>query len=323
MADALTAQSNCRLTDTIASLTDADIRRECTSLPNLDIGISYSGVLDLPNLLYLEGSLTFGNSSWFQNTVAANLTSISLPHLTNASDISIQSVSGLQSIDIPSISYVAHNLILSRLPDLNKWTGFTALQRANDISIHNTGLKSLLWPKNSIGASISEFFIADNAYMTDISLPGLVNVTGMLSIIGNDATQVMFGIETVRDLILARCGKIFDDAFTALSNVSRTLDLESNSFTSVKFPNIARLGDTVHPSRFEAALSISNNSKLEHVSFPKLTSVQDTAIWVASNGALKIFDGFPMLRDITGLVNFTGNFSRYSSTFSLSRSPPS
>lgn len=309
----LTAQTDCTSTNIISSQADVDKVRGCTWLASLEISIAYSDAsVSLPNLLYLSGNVTYGNTSNYQDTIqSGNLTFISLPRLVNASSINIQSVSGFQSIDVHAVSYLGGNVILFRLPDFSGWNGFTSLRSAKQVLVYNTSLQSLSWREHArYSAGVENLLVYGNAVLDVIALPGLTNVAETLSITGNDRTEVQLGTQSVGDMIITHCARIASDLFPSLVNVTRTLTVEDNSFPALTFPSITRMGDTQQPSRFNGMISVINNPALQYISFPNLVTIEETAVYIIGNVALKTFDGFPLLSNITGLITFLGTFSR-------------
>ena len=235
----------------------------------------------------LSGNLVAKNVENMKRLSASDLEILS-------GEMNLDGVIRLNSADFPKLKEVK-SLKWSALPNLQDM-GFTAgIDKATNIDIQNTGIRSI---KGFNFQAISTFFLANNAYITDITM-GLGNVTKFLNLADNNK-EVKVDLSNLiwaANLTFRSCASV---SLGALSTVNGSLGLYKNSLDSFMAPNLTLIGN---------ALAIENNEKLANISFPQLTKIQDN-LDIRDNAGLLEVTGFPLLERVGGAFDVYGNMSK-------------
>lgn len=147
--------------------------------------------------------------------------------------------------------------------------------------------------------------ITNNPRLETVNVNRITNATGLISFAANSmGLEIRFpNLESAQNLTIRNATLV---ELPSLKSTRGLLGLYSNFFESFRAPNLTRTGDLV----------FDDNSNLRNITLPALETVSG-AFQIANNTALRRFNGAPELREITGALDFTGNFTEYVLCISL------
>ncbi|QIW97020.1 hypothetical protein AMS68_002538 [Peltaster fructicola] len=290
IAAGVSAQSSsCSIssTTTIQNSGDGRALASCTTFSgSIAIATGTTDTIDLSGIQEITGSLTADSARMLPGLVSTDMTTI-------GSSFTLSNLSVLSTLTFPSLSSV-QTIDWNGLPALQGLTFTKGVQMASSLSVQNTQLGSL----SGINlAQVDTVVIANNGYLNDINMQ-LGNVTNNLRLQANGGKVVA----TFPNLIWANnldINNVTTFSVPSLAAVNKTLNLQSDYFTSFSAANLTSIGQD---------LIIKDCSQLNNLSFPLLTTVT-AALTVANNSKLTQISGFPQLNFVGGALDFTGNFS--------------
>jgi len=275
----------------IQSQGDADALASCTTVKG-DITISkevQSGLI-FNGIEQITGSLTAVN--------AANVTSISAPLLAAIGDVfELSGILQLTSLSMPSLTDVGsiNFIALPLLQSLDFTKGVSKVD--TDVSIQNTGLYTLT---GIALKSVRNFDLTSNTALASVNVANIKNVTGLLTFAANSPSLKV----DLPNLVGAQNMTIHNTSsllVPSLAELTGQLGLFGNSFTSFSAPNLTQTGDLV----------FDDNASMTNISLPLLTKISG-GFQIARNDDLKAIDGVPKLQTIIGALDWTGNFNNVS-----------
>jgi len=241
------------------------------------------------SLKKIDGDFTYENDK-----EVSTLSGTSLSTITGA--LTLNNMSALSSTGLGSLKSVG-SMTLEGLAILND-LGLVALEEAGMVTIQNTNINSLGVLQNI--TSLSGLSVSNNAHLQTISLA--VSEVGIISVGPNDAngqSASFKNLETAASLFIRNCTGV---ELPALSNLTGSLELLGNTFKSFAADKLTSAGGIV----------INDNTALLNVSFPELKGIDshNATLQIANNTKLFTISGFPLLKNVSGDVTFSGNFSK-------------
>jgi len=251
-------------------------------------------------------------------TVGSGVTTISLPSVqTIEGDLIIKGAAGLTSITCPMLRQIEGNFVLQGLtvldtlsmPELTKvgsisWTTLPALSQltftkgvteASSVLIADTDLKSL----SGISlVTVKTFNINNNNHLTSVDV-ALANVSEALSVEFNgDSLNCSFPqLVWATNITIREAGDVF---FPKLAAVNSSIAFIQNSFVSVSFPELEKVGQS---------FAFNGNTKLTNVTANNLVSIGGT-FQFANNTQFQNLNGFRSLKTVGGSVDLSGTFKK-------------
>ena len=229
----------------------------------------------------------------------SQLTTLSLNSLTNLGSLSLTNLTKLATLQMPQLTTVG-DMTLENLPILGGWDFGTNLQQAGDVNIENVQIADLgaiatAKKLNSVTLSNCQFlqnihFSVSEIDSVDIGPNNVQQGQNVSFLQLATATTLTFRNSTIVNTPMLR-------------NVSDTLSLIGNTFTSFGAQNLSWVG----------ALVIASNPLVTNVSFPSLTNINGThpTLDIQNNTDLTVIDGFPQLVDVAnGDAIFAGNIKK-------------
>ena len=225
--------------------------------------------------------------------------------LQSVGDVMLGNLTLLSTLSMPALTSTG-DFNLTGLGSLASFAfGTPGLTKANNVLITNTNLNSLMGINGL--TQVAGFSISNNRYLPTIELD-VVAISGAVDIGANDVTNggqtASFpNLQTAGQLTFRNCSSVM---LPSLANVSQNLGFYDNLFTSLATPNLT----------FAGGIVFVDNTQMTNISMPMLTAINGTngTYQIANNTLLKSIDGFEELSDVTGGLDFTGNFSSYVNT---------
>jgi len=257
----------------------------------VETGAADAGTFSLGSLKKIDGDFTYENDKTVSTIEAGSLTTI-----TGA--LTLSNMSALSDTGLSSLKTVGTMILegLAILSDLS----LDAIEETGMVTIQNTNVNSL--GKLSNVTTLAGLSVSNNAHLQEIALA--VSEVGIISVGPNDAngqTASFPNLETAASLFIRNCTQV---ALPALSNLTGSLELLGNTFKSFAALNLTTAGGIV----------INDNTALLNVSFPILAGIHsaNATLQIANNTKLFTISGFPQLKNVSGDVTFSGNFSSVS-----------
>lgn len=306
------SDSNCGKSGSATNITaqaDADALQGCKTVEG-DIviqqhvagGITFNGIQQIAGSLIANG--------------ATNVTSIAAPDLGSiGQDFDLKGIILLTSLNFPELTSVG-TIKFDALPNLQSLQFTSKVNKADSVSITNTGLTSLAGIElNTVG----DFDLTANNFLVDVNVNDIKNVTGNLVIsANNNKLSIQFpNLVSGQNMTFRNTSSI---SVPSLAKLTGGFGLFGNYVSNFSAPNLTTCADLDFDTNgnlesinlpvltaLTGGLSISNNAKLETISLPKLSKVQ---------GAIDLTGDYtnvslPALTEVKGGFNAesTGNFS--------------
>ena len=279
-------------TQTVQNQGDATAVGACpTFTGDIHINANAGPTLDFGTLKKITGELSMDTDD--------QLTTLSLNSLTNLGSLSLTNLTKLATLQIPQLATVG-DITLENLPILGGWELGSGLQQAGDVSIENVQISQL----GAIGDAekLSSITLSNCQFLQNITFS--ISEIDLVDIGPNNVQQG----QTVNFLKLATATTLtFRNSTTVntpmLRNVSETLSLIGNTFTSFGAQNLSWVG----------ALVFADNPMVTNISFPSLTHINgsNSTLNIQNNTDLEVIDGFPKLIDVAnGDAIFAGNIKK-------------
>jgi hypothetical protein len=308
----LTLGDSCGKSGSVTNITaqaDADALSSCDTVEGDVVILSQAtGGITFNSIQQITGSL--------KATGATNVTEIAAPDLTSIGDeFNLASIILLTSLNFPELTSVG-SINFQALPNLQALTFTKGVNKAGSVSITNTGLTSLTGIELT---SVGDFDLTANTALTSINVNDIKNITGTLIIsANNNKLNIEFpNLVSAQNLTFRNTSTI---SVPSLANLTGELGLFGNYISNFSAPNLTTCADLDFDDNTEltainlpmlttltGGLAISNNDKLDTISFPKLSKVQ---------GAIDLTGDYtnvslPALTEVKGGFNAesTGNFS--------------
>jgi hypothetical protein len=306
------SSDSCGKSGSVTNITaqaDADALSSCDTVEGDVVILSQAtGGITFNSIQQITGSL--------KATGATNVTEIAAPDLTSIGDeFNLASIILLTSLNFPELTSVG-SINFQALPNLQALTFTKGVNKAGSVSITNTGLTSLTGIELT---SVGDFDLTANTALTSINVNDIKNITGTLIIsANNNKLNIEFpNLVSAQNLTFRNTSTI---SVPSLANLTGELGLFGNYISNFSAPNLTTCADLDFDDNTEltainlpmlttltGGLAISNNDKLDTISFPKLSKVQ---------GAIDLTGDYtnvslPALTEVKGGFNAesTGNFS--------------
>ena len=204
----------------------------------------------------------------------------------------LKNIQVLTTMNFPSLTQV-DTVDWEGLPQLGGLSFTTGLQQVKSLSIQNTGLYTLEGVQLT---EVDQFIVANNNYLTDITMP-LGNVSTALSLEANGRNVNVNFPELIwaYNMTFRNCSTV---NIQSLATLNGSLGFYSNYFHELSAPNLTTVG---------AGIAFVSNAQLTNISMPELKQVGG-GLQVANNTDLRTIDGFPRLVRVGGAVDFNGEF---------------
>lgn len=274
-------------TTTIQNSGDATAMASCKTFSGtIAIETGAAGPIALDGIQKLDGDLVIRNNSQIQQISAADMEEMGTFELND--------VQRLTTVTFPKLKTVS-KLTWNALPNLQQLGFDGEITKASEINIQNTQLQSL---QGINVEQVDTIYIANNRYINEISMQ-LGNVsTSVILEANNPEVNVTFpNLIWAFNMTFRNCSSI---EVASLESLNGSLGLYGNVITDFAAPNLTEIG---------GALAIVSNTELTNISFPQLTKVGDN-LQVANNTKLRELTGFPLLKTISGALDFNGNMSK-------------
>lgn len=211
------------------------------------------------------------------------MTLIAAPDLTSiGNEFSLSSIILLTTLNFPELTSVG-SINFQALPNLQALTFTKGVNKAGSVSITNTGLTSLAGIELT---SVGDFDLTANTALSSINVNDIKNITGTLIISANkNSLSIEFpNLVSAQNLTFRNTSSI---SVPSLANLTGELGLFGNYISNFSAPNLTTCADLDFDgnadlteinlpllSSLTGGLAISNNDKLDTISFPKLSKVQ-------------------------------------------------
>jgi len=283
VAGAVNAQ--CDKSVEIKSDSDASALSNCSTIKGdvtIDVGVT---TISLPSVQTIEGDLTIKG--------AVGLTSIDCPMLRQIEgDFVMQGLTVLSSLSMPELAKVG-SISWTTLPALSSLTFTKGVTEASSVLITDTILTSL----SGISLmTVKTFNINNNRYLNVVDSP-LGNVSEALSVEFNGKSLNCSFSQLVwaTNITIREAGDVF---FPKLASVNNSIAFIQNSFSSVSFPQLEKVGQS---------FAFNGNTQLTNVTANSLSSVGGT-FQFANNTQFQNLNGFRSLKTVGGSVDLSGTF---------------
>ncbi|OCK81807.1 hypothetical protein K432DRAFT_350312 [Lepidopterella palustris CBS 459.81] len=274
-------------TSTLQSQGDATALASCKTFSgSIAIATGTTDAINLPNVQEIDGDFVANNVSLITSIGADSLSTITGKFILNEIQV-------LSTLNFPRLTTV-NDIEWNALPNLQQLTFTSSVTKAGTINIQNTELGSL----DGINVqSVDTFYIANNRYLSDITLQ-LGNVsTSLILEANNPSVNVSFpNLIWAYNMTFRNCSSI---SVPSLASLNGSMGFYGNDIQTFAAPNLTDVG---------GSLSFVSNTQLTNISLPLLTSLGG-GFQIANNTELKIIDGFPKLKTIVGALDFNGNFT--------------
>ena len=276
-------------TATVQNAGDATAFATCTTFTgSIAIATGTTDNINIPNVRAITGD--------FSVVGAPNITTVGADSLEQiGGTFSLNNCQILSSVMFPQLTE-AGALMFQALPNLQALGFTTGIEEVKSLNIQNTFLTSL----SGINLSkVGSVMIANNRLLQAISFQ-VSSISQSLSISsnGNQLQVALPNLESASNLTFRNCPAL---TIPSLANVTGSLGFYENSFDSIATPNLTSVGGT---------LAFISNVGLTNISMPKLKTI-DGGFQIQKNTGLKdLSHSFPDVQEITGAIDFTGNFTR-------------
>lgn len=279
---------------------------ECkdTTMTDPDQDLSGCQTIDGDLIISAKGKVIINGPKSVSGSVIVNQTDIeSLSSSSLAKigkDLTIQYCNSLQSISLPFISNVTNvNLLsLGRLTSLTIGSGDTGVD-----SVSITDMTSLADVSGINFNNVKNLKLSTNKALISFK-SDLQAISGNLFISTNGVGNMSVSLPKLEKLYDATINGVGSFDVPSLKKVSKLRFAENNNLVSFKAGNLTQVvkGDD------SGSLSFTRNPKLTMISFPNVASIEGD-LTIANNTALKNVTGFPKLESILGALVLGGNFS--------------
>lgn len=279
--------AQCEGPITIQNQGDATALASCTTFKgDVIIDSNTSGTLRLDGVESITGDLTCIN--------ATQLTSFSADKLAiiggkfNLQELQILSTLAFDSLaEVLTIQWIA-------LPALQSLAFNRGVSKVTNILVSNTGLTSL----NGLELeTVGLMDINNNRYLDTVDVNNMQNVTESIAFAANSRTLAI-KLPNLQYAANMTFRNVSDVQVPSLTFVNGSIGFYSNTFQSIALPNLTETG---------GALVFQDGIGLSNISVPLITKV-GAALNINNNPDLLVIDGFPMLEDVVGALDFSGVF---------------
>lgn len=293
-AAAQSASVCSQATATVNSAADATALANCATIAgSVLIGPNASGSIQLDGPQQITGDLICTDAgiltSLSSSTIGTIGGSFTLNNLTLLSTLGMSTLKSVKTIN------------WSALPALSQLSFTAVVTKATSVTIQNTFLTSL----DGINLqSVATLDVNNNNRLKTFSTQ-LANVTSLLSIASNGQfLDLQFpNLVWAANVTFRNASSV---SIPSLAVVNGSMGFYGNYLTSISAPNLTSVGYTAQNNR-QGSLAIVANSKLENISMPLLSTVGG-AFQIANNTALSSALNFPALTQVSGAIDFSGNF---------------
>ena len=243
--------------------------------------------LSLSSIQTIEGGLTIKG--------AAGLISIDCPMLRQIEGaFTLTGLTILSTLSMPSLTKVG-SISWTTLPALSSLTFTKGVTEAASVLITDTDLNSL----DGINLVTASIFNINNNKRLKVVNVSLGNVTQALSVEFNaKSVNCSFpNLVWANNITLRDAGEA---SFPNLESVNNSASFINNTFTSVDFPELTKVGQS---------FAFNSNGALTNVTANSLESVGGT-FQLANNTNWKIVDSFTSLKTVSGSIDLSGVFTK-------------
>lgn len=274
---------------TIENSSDGSDLASCSKIKgDVEIAEQASGQISLDGVREISGSLTCNGAS--------NITDLSAPDLETIGDeFNLKGLSGLQSLNFDSLNEVG-SIDFDSLAHLSQFSFTKGVSKAESVKITNTFLTSL---KGITLDKVSNLYIANNIYLTEVDVDEMKKITGDVDFSSNHKNlKISFpNLKEAQNMTFRNASSV---SLPSLESVAGGLGFYSNYMESFQGPNLTEV---------DSFLVFNDNSALTNISLPNLESVGGT-FQIANNTQLKQVKGVPKLEKIEGALDFSGNLTQ-------------
>jgi len=283
-----TATAQCDVDVTIESDGDVSQLNSCSKLDGtINIKKGVSQILFPTGLSSISGDLVIDG--------ATGLTSFTAPGLkTISGSFKLNGLTVLSTLACPELVSVG-DISWSTLPALQTLSFTKKVSKANTVLITDTLLTSL----EGINLVTAERFnINNNRYLRSVDV-AIGNVTDVLIIEANGkGVNASFpNLKWANNITIRDAGDVY---FPVLEEVRSSAAFVNNTFTTVEFPELTEVGES---------LAFVSCSRLTTIKANSLEEVGGT-FQLANNTKLAVIDGFEKLAVVGGAVDLSGVFTK-------------
>ncbi|KAG4301336.1 hypothetical protein PCK1_002262 [Pneumocystis canis] len=245
--------------------------------------------------IYLRNTQNITGNLIVLNSTVINV--FSAPELETVNGkLEFTNLTMLQKILLPKLTTI-NSLVLFQCAQLESLVLEKGISNANTVLVSDTSLRTL---SGFFMKTLFSLIIDNNKYLNYFNIKTLVEVKGPFSFIQNgrvknhNGVSVSFpSLESTGDLTLQ---SVAYAEFINLKTVKGHLVLTLATIRSFVLEKLQSIKES---------LSIYNNSELDSLSFPSLTSIGGTFL-LRNNGKLTAIHGFPNVSSIGGSLSWSG-----------------